>query len=220
MGVLNLVFLGPPGAGKGTQAKFVSRTFNIPQISTGDILRSAVRNETAMGKKAKEYMNAGALVPDEVVIGIVKERLEDADTLHGFILDGFPRTVPQAEALDHLLSSMGRKLSAVLSFEVAREDLIDRLVGRRTCPSCGAGFHVTFDPPEKEGVCTNCGSRLMQRDDDTRETVVNRLDVYERQTAPLKEYYARAGIMIDIDASGSIDGIQKTIRDTLDGFKA
>lgn len=218
--MLNLVFLGPPGAGKGTQAKILSRRYDIPQISTGDILRSAVKNETAMGKKAKEYMNAGALVPDDVVIGIVRERLDQPDTANGFILDGFPRTVPQAEALDTLLTSLGKFLTSVLSFEVGREDLIERLVGRRTCPSCGAGFHVLFDPPTVEGICNSCGAGLIQREDDSRDTVVNRLDVYDRQTAPLKEYYRRSGLLAEIEGTGSIDQIQENIQSILSGYIA
>lgn len=215
--VLNLVLLGPPGAGKGTQSKFISRQYGIPQISTGDILRSAVKNETAMGRKAKGYMDAGSLVPDEVVVGIVRERLELPDASRGFILDGFPRTVPQAEALDDMLSSMSISLSAVLSFEVPREELVARLVGRRICPSCSAGYHVLYDPPAVEGVCNECGAALVQRQDDMRETVLTRLDVYDQQTSPLKAYYERNSLLRRIDGVGPIEVIQSSIQSIISG---
>lgn len=217
MSHLNLVFLGPPGAGKGTQAKLLSRRHAIPQVSTGDILRSAVKNESPMGLKAREYMKTGALVPDDVVIGIVRERLECPDAQTGFILDGFPRTVPQAEALTLMLDELGKTLTAVVSFEVDRDELVQRLVGRRTCPACGAGYHVTYDPPRVDGICNACGSTLVQREDDREETVVNRLEVYDAQTAPLKAYYSSKGLLREVPGSGPIDQIERIIHDRIFG---
>lgn len=185
---MNLIFLGPPGAGKGTQAKMLIERYSIPQISTGDILRAAVAEETDLGKKAKEYMEAGKLVPDEVVIGIIEQRLKQSDCEKGFILDGFPRTVAQAEALDKVLENMGSKIDHVLSLDVPAEELIKRLTGRRTCKNCGAMYHVIFKPPKSEGICDKCGGELYQRSDDNEETVKSRLNVYEQQTRPLTDF--------------------------------
>jgi len=203
--------LGPPGAGKGTQAKMLVDRLGIPQVSTGDMLREAVKKGTDLGKKAKEYMDAGKLVPDEVVIGIVKERLAQSDCGNGFILDGFPRTIPQAQALDEALKGLGKKIDHVVNVAVPAEELVTRLTGRRTCRQCGSMFHVVFNPPKKEGVCDKCGGELYQRDDDKEETIRQRLKVYEDQTSPLIDYYGRKGVLHDIDGRGSIDEIFQDI---------
>ncbi len=212
---MNIIMLGPPGAGKGTQAKMMVDKLGIPQISTGDMLREAVREGTDLGRKAKEYMDAGKLVPDEVVIGIVKERLGQPDCDKGFILDGFPRTIPQAEALDKVLEELGRGVEYVINVAVPNEELITRLTGRRTCKQCGAMYHVVFNPPRKEGVCDKCGGELYQRDDDKEETIRQRLRVYEEQTAPLIEYYRGKGVLFDIDGTGSIGEIFEKIAKVL-----
>lgn len=204
---MNLILLGPPGAGKGTQAKMLMEKYSIPQISTGDILRGAVKAGTEMGKKAKEYMDAGGLVPDEVVIGIINDRLKEDDCADGYMLDGFPRTVPQAEALDNVLADMGSKIDHVISIEVADDELVKRLTGRRTCSKCGAGFHVMFDPPKEEGKCDKCGGALIQRDDDNVETVTNRLKVYKESTQPLIDFYQNKGLIRGIDGVGGIKDI-------------
>jgi adenylate kinase len=210
---MNLILLGGPGAGKGTQAKKLIDKYQIPQISTGDILRAAVKEGTPMGKKAKEYMDAGKLVPDEVVIGIVEDRLKQADCKKGFILDGFPRTVPQAEALDKALTNMGSKIDHVVSLDVDEEGLVTRLTGRRTCKNaaCGQMFHVKFTPPKKEGVCDKCGGELYQRDDDNETTVRSRLATYNQATKPLIEYYSAKGLVRPIKGVGGIDDIFKQI---------
>lgn len=206
---MNLILLGGPGAGKGTQAKKLIEKYRIPQISTGDILRAAVKEGTPLGKKAKEYMDAGKLVPDEVVIGIVEERLKQPDCKKGFILDGFPRTVAQAEALDQALMKMGTALDHVISIEVDEEELVTRLTGRRTCknPNCGMMYHIKFNPPKKEGVCDKCGSELYQRDDDNETTVRSRLATYNQATKPLIDYYRNKGLLRPIQGVGSIDDI-------------
>jgi len=208
---MNLILLGPPGCGKGTQAKMLTEKHHIPQISTGDILREAVKQETPMGVEAKNYMNAGKLVPDEVVIGIIQDRLKQSDCENGFILDGFPRTVVQAEALDSTLTSMQKKIEHALSITVADEELLGRLTGRRTCRSCGAMYHVMFNPPKKEGVCDACSGELYQRDDDTEETIRNRLNVYNQQTAPLIDYYQAKGLLRNIAGTGKIEEILEKI---------
>ncbi len=213
---MRLILLGPPGAGKGTQAKRLIERYGIPQISTGDILRAAVREGTELGKKAKQYMDAGQLVPDEVVIGIIRERLKEADCAKGFILDGFPRTVPQAEALKGVLSDLGQALDHVVSIEVPDEDLVERLTGRRTCRTCGAMYHVKFNPPKQEGVCDKCGGELYQRDDDREETIRARLKVYHDQTAPLVEFYTKEGLLRRIDGVGSVDEIYGRILGVLE----
>ncbi|RLA81911.1 MAG: adenylate kinase [Deltaproteobacteria bacterium] len=214
---MNLIFLGPPGSGKGTQAKMLVDKYGIPQISTGDILREAVKEGTPLGKEAKKYMDEGKLVPDEVVVGIVRERLKEPDCTKGFILDGFPRTIPQAEALDKTLQEMGKGIDHVLSLEVDREELVRRLSGRRTCKKCGAMYHIIFDPPKKDGVCDRCGGELYQRDDDKEETIRERLRVYEEQTAPLIEYYRKKGLLRPIDGVGKIEEIFARIRETIEG---
>jgi|UniRef100_A0A7C3WHX3 adenylate kinase len=210
---MNLILLGGPGAGKGTQAKKLIEKYQIPQISTGDILRAAVKEGTPLGKKAKEYMDAGKLVPDEVVIGIVEERLKQPDCQKGFILDGFPRTVPQAEALDRALQKMGSRIDHVINIEVDEEELVTRLTGRRTCknPACGMMYHIKFNPPKKEGVCDKCGSELYQRDDDNETTVRSRLATYNQATKPLIDYYAAKGLLRTIKGVGSIDDIFQQI---------
>ncbi|KKM12652.1 adenylate kinase [Clostridiales bacterium PH28_bin88] len=201
---MRLLLMGPPGAGKGTQAEVLTSKLEVPHISTGDMFRKAIKEGTELGRKAKEYMDAGQLVPDEVTIGIVRERLNEPDCAKGFLLDGFPRTVPQAEALDRILASTGRGLDAVLNIEVPREKLVDRLTGRRVCRACGATYHVLFNPPKAGGVCDHCGGELYQRSDDTVETVENRLDVYERQTAPLIAYYRDKGLLQSINGDQPI----------------
>ena len=208
---MKLILLGPPGAGKGTQAKMLTDAFAIPQISTGDILRAAVKEGTPLGVKAKSFMDAGGLVPDEVVIGIVAERLQQDDCSNGFILDGFPRTVAQADALQANLEQMGKDLDSVIALQVDAEALVERLTGRRTCKACGRGYHISFDPPAEEGRCDACGGELMQRDDDREETIRKRLEVYDEQTAPLIHYYREAGLLVDLDGMLPIAEVQETL---------
>ncbi len=205
---MNLILLGPPGAGKGTQAKLLTEQFGIPQISTGDILRAAVREGTPMGVKAKACMDEGKLVPDDVVVGIVRERLQQTDCDKGFILDGFPRTVPQADSLKVTLGELDKGLDAVISLEVDPEALVDRLTGRRTCRSCGKGYHLKFDPPSVPGKCDVCSGELFQRDDDREETIRKRLQVYHDQTAPLIAYYGQAGLLTSVDGMAGIEAVQ------------
>lgn len=212
---MNIIFLGPPGAGKGTQAKVLIEKFNIPQISTGDMLRENVAKGTELGMKAKEYMEKGQLVPDEIILDMVKDRLSQADAQKGFILDGFPRTVAQAEALDKMLSEMGKKIEYVLALMVPDEDLVIRLTGRRTCKNCGMMYHIKFKPPKEEGKCDACGGELYQRPDDNEETVRNRLKVYHESTAPLLDYYKKKGVLFEIDGSKSIEEITKQLLEIL-----
>ncbi len=214
---MNIIMLGPPGAGKGTQAQMLAEKYGIPQISTGDMLRAAVAEGTELGKKAKEYMDKGQLVPDEVVIGIVKERLSKPDCEKGFILDGFPRTVAQAEALDKMLAEMGKKIDYVINIVVPDEEILKRLTGRRTCRKCGAMYHVIYNPPKVEGVCDKCGGELYQRDDDKEETIKNRLSVYHSQTAPLIGYYRKKGVLVNIDGTKDIKSIFEDICAVLEG---
>jgi len=208
---MKLILLGPPGAGKGTQAKMLTERFGIPQIATGDILRGAVQAGTALGLQAKGFMDAGALVPDEVVIGIVRERLQQQDCLAGFILDGFPRTVAQADALQSNLAELGRQLDRVVSLTVDADALVERITGRRTCRACGRGFHLTFDPPAVAGNCDACGGELYQRDDDREETIRKRLMVYAQQTAPLIDYYRGAGLLVELDGMQAIPVVQEQV---------
>jgi len=216
MSQFNLILLGPPGAGKGTQASRIVAEYRIPHISTGDILRGAVKNQTQMGLEAKKYMDAGELVPDSVVIGIVKDRLQEPDTANGFLMDGFPRTIPQAEALDEALEQLDRAVTKVLALLVDEEELILRLTGRRICRECQAPFHVEFNKPAKEGVCDNCGGELYQRDDDSEATVRNRLEVYRAQTEPLIDYYDRQGLVARVDGTGNTpEGVYEQIREAL-----
>ena len=197
---MRAVLLGPPGAGKGTQAVRLVEQYNVPQISTGDIFRRNIKEGTELGKKAQEYMNAGQLVPDELVVDLVKDRLMQDDCKNGYLLDGFPRTIFQAEELDKFLAEQGQKLDAVINFEVGYDTLIERLTGRRVCKACGAGYHIKNMPPKVEGVCDKCGSELEQRKDDTKETAVNRISVYEESTAPLIDYYTGTGALRNFNA--------------------
>ena len=206
-----VVLLGPPGAGKGTQAKLLQERLAACQISTGDILRKAVADQTPLGKEASAYIDRGALVPDVVIVNLVAERLKGRDCEAGFILDGFPRTIPQAKSLNEILTKMGLGLNRVLSVKVPKEVIIQRLAGRRTCRSCGALNHAVFSPPKKEGVCDRCVGELFQRDDDREETVAHRLSVYETQTAPLVDFYRRKGILQEIDGVGEIDDIRERV---------
>ncbi|MGE5310230.1 MAG: adenylate kinase [Nitrospirota bacterium] len=212
---MNIILLGPPGAGKGTQAKMLIDKYRMPQISTGDILRAAVKEGTPLGKEAKSFMDKGQLVPDSVVIGIVEERIQQPDCQRGYMLDGFPRTVPQAEALDEMLKKRKSKIDHVVSIEVATDELVKRLTGRRTCRECGAGFHVYFDPPKKAGKCDKCGAELYQRDDDNEKTVTARLKVYENQTFPLIEYYKKQGKLKPVDGLGEMKTIFERITKVL-----
>ncbi len=214
---MNLILLGPPGAGKGTQAKILTKKYAIPQISTGDILRVAVAEQTPMGIKAKEFMDRGALVSDEVVVGIVEERLAKPDCASGFILDGFPRTVKQADALRQMLEVLDKSIDHVISICVEKDELLERVTGRRTCRSCGKGFHVAFDPPKVSGICDECNGELYQRDDDSEETMRKRLGVYEEQTAPLIAYYAQQSLLRTIYGIGSIEEIQRKLLSILEG---
>lgn len=213
---MNLVFLGPPGAGKGTQAGLITKQYGIPQISTGEILRSAVQQQTPMGVEAKRYMDGGSLVPDSVVVGIVEERLACQDCKDGFILDGFPRTVAQADALSVMLGKTNKEIEHVILFDVDYDVLLERIVGRRMCRNCGRGYHVRFDPPRVAGECDECGGELYQRADDQESTMRKRLEVYEDQTAPLKDYYSAGNLLRPVDALAQIkdvfEEIQKIIK--------
>lgn len=210
---MKLIFLGAPGAGKGTQAEIVSESFQIPAISTGAIIREAIKNETEMGRKAKEFTQSGKLVPDEVVIGIIKERLSQEDCQNGYILDGFPRTVPQAEALDQ----MGIVMDKVISIEVPDEDIIKRMSERRVCGDCGAIYHLTAKPTKDNIHCDKCGGELTIRKDDEPATVLSRLEIYHQQTEPLKQYYQNKGQCVEIDGTQSMDAVKKQIFDILEG---
>ena len=212
---MKIILMGPPGAGKGTQAEKLVELYQIPHISTGDMFRKAQKDGTEVGLKAKEYMEQGQLVPDEVTVGIVRERLAEADCKDGFLLDGFPRTVQQADALDGILKDLGMALDRVINIEVDKAFLVDRLTGRRVCRTCGATFHVVNKAPKVEGVCDKCGGELYQRNDDKIETVSNRLDVYAAQTAPLIEYYQSKGVMSSIDGSKSMEDVLADIRSAL-----
>lgn len=212
---MRLVFMGPPGAGKGTQARRICEEKEIPQVSTGDILREALKNETPMGLEAKKFMEAGQLVPDEVVIGIIRDRLQETDAASGYLLDGFPRTVAQAEALDKLLEELGSGLDRVVDLAVADEELIARLTGRRTCPACGWGCHVMFAPPAKEGVCDKCGTELIQRADDSEATARQRLETYHEQTAPLLGYYKQRDTFRSVDGVGAMEDVYARLQEAL-----
>ena len=217
---MRLIIMGAPGAGKGTQAAYISEKYSIPQISTGDMFRAAVKEGTELGKAAKACMDAGKLVPDEITIGIVRERLSKADCAKGFILDGFPRTVEQADALGKILSDMGKALSCVLNIHVPSEDLIERAIGRRICKSCGATYHVKFNAPVKENICDKCGGELYQRADDTAETMQSRLSVYEKSTRPLIDYYKAKKIYVEVDGRQPIASVTAEITRALSAEEA
>ena len=219
MSELNLVLLGPPGSGKGTQGERLQADFRLPYYATGNILRAAVEDRTGVGKAAKEFMDRGDLVPDDVIIGVIAERLEGEEAADGFILDGFPRTVPQAEALDAELEKLGRSLTAVLLIDVPQEEVVRRLGGRRTCVENGHVFHVEFDPPKEEGVCDIDGSRLIVRNDDEPEVIRNRLDQYAKKTEPLVSYYEEAGLLRRVDGEMTPDEVGERIRALLSTLK-
>ena len=210
-----VVLLGPPGAGKGTQAKLLEDKFAVPQISTGDILRKAVAEQGVLGKQASEYVRRGELVPDQLIIDLVAERLKEKDCEKGFVLDGFPRTIAQAQSLEEILKKMGLALNCVLSVQVPHELIVERLSGRRTCKGCSALYHVVFDPPKAAGTCNRCGGELFQRDDDSVETISNRLRVYDNQTAPLVSYYRERGLLKSIDGVGKVEDIGKRMIEAL-----
>jgi adenylate kinase len=211
-----VAFLGPPGAGKGTQARALASAWRVPQIATGDMLREAVTAGTPLGREARRYMDQGALVPDDVVVGAMKERLGHPDAAHGFILDGFPRTIGQAEALAQMLKDLGQELDAVVYFDVPHAELLRRLTGRRVCRQCGSTFHLTSAPPARDGVCDRCGGELYQREDDSEATVANRLNVYARQTAPLLDYYRDRALLLPIEGGGAMAAVESAIRQTLE----
>lgn len=208
---MRLLIMGPPGAGKGTQAEILTKKLGIPHISTGDMFRKAIKEGTEMGKKAKEYMDQGQLVPDEVTIGIVKERLAEEDCKQGFLLDGFPRNVAQAEALKEILGELGYSLDKVINLQVPFAKIVSRLTGRRVCQGCGATYHVENNPPQKAGQCDKCGGQLIQRADDTEETVKSRLEVYEKQTAPVVAYYEKENLLCHINGDQPIEQVLSEI---------
>lgn len=219
---MRLVLLGPPGAGKGTQARLLEKRLGVPQIASGDLLRAAVRNRTALGVEAKRYMDKGALVPDDLVLKLINERLSQSDAAAGFILDGFPRSVPQAETLAGMLNAReGEKLDSVVAIMVPDEEIVKRISGRRTCKNCGAMYHVIYDPPRNHNLCNNCNGELYQRDDDAEDTVRMRLEVYAASTRPLLEHYDRLALLAKVDGIGSPDEIQRRILGVLnDGVAA
>jgi adenylate kinase len=217
---MRLVFLGAPGVGKGTQADRAAELFKIAKISTGDLLRGAVRNQTKLGLEAKGYMDEGKLVPDSVVIGLVREKLGETSCAHGFVLDGFPRTLPQADELGRVLGENLMPLDCVVNFQVSREAVIQRLSGRRSCPKCQATYHVDFAPSKKDGVCDRCGESLVQRSDDRREAIETRLKVYEEQTAPLIRYYGDKQLLSHLDASGAVDVVFEKLTKVLERYRA
>ena len=200
---MKIIMLGAPGAGKGTQAKKIAEKYSIPHISTGDIFRANIKNNTELGQKAKTYMDKGELVPDELVVDLIMDRFKEADCANGYVLDGFPRTIPQAEVLDKALTELGDKIDYAINVDVPDENIIKRMSGRRACVTCGATYHIVHIPPKKEGVCDTCGSELILRDDDKPETVKNRLDVYHKQTQPLIDFYTEKGVLRSVD--GTVD---------------
>ena len=214
---MNILFMGPPGAGKGTQAERITNEFHIPHISTGDAFRLAMSQGTPLGVQAKSYVDQGLLVPDEITNGIVRERLQKPDCNNGFLLDGFPRTIAQAEALDGMLEAMGKRIDHVINLKVSRSLLMTRLTGRRICKSCGATYHIVFNPPKRESVCDKCGGPLYQRSDDTEEKVGTRLDEYDNKTAPLLEYYAKKQLLRQVNGEQEIDAVTAEISGLLRG---
>ena len=216
---MNIILMGLPGAGKGTQASEIVKKYPIPHISTGDMFRKAIREETELGKKAKSFMDRGELVPDEVTVGIVKERLSEDDAKKGFLLDGFPRTIDQAEALNDIMSDLNREIEAVINIEVPEEELMNRLTGRRICEKCGTTYHLVFNPPKVEGVCDLDGGKLYQREDDNTETVSNRLKVNIKQSKPILEYYDQKCVLKNIDGAKDIDDVTSDVIQILDDLK-
>jgi len=216
---MEMILLGLPGVGKGTQAKKLEKALEIPHIATGDIFREAIKNETPLGKKAKSFIDAGELVPDEVTIGIVKERLGESDCKQGFILDGFPRTIKQAEALDSILKQQNKELDLAVYLKASEEILIERLSGRRVCEDCGATYHIENDPPEKEGICDKCGGKLIQRSDDKKETVEKRIQVNKEKTVRLADYYEKKGILKEVQSTGGIENVQKRLLKLIEAHK-
>lgn len=208
---MNLILLGPPGAGKGSQGKSLAEKYTIPQISTGDILRAAVRDKTDLGIKAKSYMDKGALVPDNLVVEIVAERLKKSDCNGGFILDGFPRNILQAEAVERMLAQFGKRIDHVINIEVSRKEIVKRLSGRRVCRNCGEGYHIIFNPPLDDKKCDKCGGELYQREDDREDTIETRMKVYEEQTAPLIDFYKKKDFLVSIDGIGGFKDITEKI---------
>ena len=212
---MKIIMLGAPGAGKGTQAKKIAAKYQIPHVSTGDIFRANIKNGTELGMKAKSYMDAGGLVPDEITIGMLLDRIHEADCQNGYVLDGFPRTIPQAESLTKALESMGESIDYAINVDVPDENIVSRMSGRRACLNCGATYHIVFNAPKTEGVCDVCGDKLVLRDDDKPETVQKRLDVYHDQTQPLIEYYKNEGILHTVDGTKNLNEVFKDITDVL-----
>ena len=212
---MNLILLGAPGAGKGTLASYLIEQMGVPSISTGNILREAIKNNTPLGQSAKEYMDAGKLVPDEVIIGIITERVAQEDCKNGYILDGFPRTIPQAESLTEALAANGEAIDFALNVDVPDANIVNRMAGRRACLKCGATYHIQFAAPKKEGICDKCGSELVLRDDDKPETVQKRLEIYHDQTHPLIEYYEKKGVLHTVDGTQTMEDVFKNITDIL-----
>lgn len=208
---MKIIMLGAPGAGKGTQAKKIAEKYQIPHISTGDIFRANIKGGTELGMKAKAYMDQGGLVPDDVTIGMLLDRIHEADCANGYVLDGFPRTIPQAESLTKALSEMGESMDYAIDVDVPDENIINRMAGRRACLACGATYHIVYNPPKQEGVCDVCGEKLVLRDDDKPETVQKRLGVYHEQTQPLIEYYGKAGILVTVDGTKDLNEVFKDI---------
>lgn len=213
---MKVIMLGAPGAGKGTQAKRIAEKYGIPHISTGDIFRANIKNDTELGKKAKTYMDQGLLVPDELVVDLVVDRFKEPDCEKGYVLDGFPRTIPQAEALDNALKAIGEQVDFAVNVEVPDENIVERMSGRRACLSCGATYHLKYIPTKVEGVCDTCGADLVLRDDDKPETVLKRLKVYHDQTQPLIEYYTKQGILVEVDGTKDMAVVFNAIVDVID----
>ena len=213
---MKIIMLGAPGAGKGTQAKMIAKEYGLPHVSTGDIFRANIKNGTQLGMEAKKYMDQGLLVPDELTVRILLDRVSQADCANGYVLDGFPRTIPQAEVLDEALNKLGDRIDYAIDVDVPDENIIKRMSGRRACLTCGATYHIEHIPPKKEGICDVCGSKLVLRDDDKAETVKNRLEVYHKQTQPLIDFYTRKGVLRTVDGTLPMDEVFQAIRKILD----